>query len=250
MRLALRLACVSLAGLAIALLPAGCGGQTQGGGPGGDAEAGVGQETGIALEASTMLDTSTGSEAASEAGEGQVESGAADAHAPDAAPTPPPPDHHRPDDSQCRAPRAAGLCSMGPSSFSCSSDTQCADGGVNGRCTNVGPLPGCFCSYDQCQADSDCGAGMLCVCHESAYVYGGGNVCMPGNCRIDADCGPGGFCSPAHGTGGNCGGVNGYFCHTDRDMCRNDSDCSGFLPVCTWLAMYRLWDCRQPVLCQ
>jgi hypothetical protein len=165
----------------------------------------------------------------------------------------PVPMYHRPDDSQCTTPRGAGNCTStatGPA-FTCSSDGQCADGGINGRCTASGGGPaGCTCTYDGCQTDSDCGAGQLCVCHGSAYSYGG-NACMPGNCRVDSDCGAGGYCSPAHGTT-NCGYVSGYYCHTARDFCTNDSDCSNgaFPDVCTWSATDNRWECQMALLCE
>jgi hypothetical protein len=52
------------------------------------------------------------------------------------------------------------------------------------------------------------------------------NVCKQGNCRTDADCGAGGYCSPTLGSCGNYGGVVGYYCHTKRDTCVDDGDCT------------------------
>jgi hypothetical protein len=50
---------------------------------------------------------------------------------------------------------------------------------------------------------------------------------MKGNCRIDTDCGEGGFCSPSTAEScGNMSGVTGYWCHTSKDTCKNDSDCA------------------------
>jgi hypothetical protein len=151
------------------------------------------------------------------------------------------PANHRGDDSQCSAPRPAGNCSTpGGIASSCASDSDCTEGGANGRCTNSGGGPaGCFCTYDACTSDSACGAGQLCVCHDSAFSFGGG-TCMPGNCRVDADCGVGGYCSPSQGPNG-CGQVTGYYCHTAKDMCTNDSDCSGW--PCAWSSSDSRWEC-------
>jgi hypothetical protein len=152
------------------------------------------------------------------------------------------PTNHRPDDSQCQASRPAGNCSAVGTRYtlSCSSDSDCTDGGANGRCTNNGGGPaGCFCAYDACTTDVDCAAGQLCVCHDSAYAFGG-STCMPGNCRVDADCGAGGYCSPSQGPTG-CGLVTGYYCHTAKDRCTNDSDCSGW--PCPRSSSDSRWEC-------
>lgn len=107
------------------------------------------------------------------------------------------PMYHRPDAAQCAAPRPPGSCPGVGSD--CASDSDCTDGGANGRCSRNGiQSAGCTCTYDACQKDTDCAAGQLCVCHDSPYSWRG-NSCMAGNCRVDEDCGPGGYCSPAPG---------------------------------------------------
>jgi hypothetical protein len=50
----------------------------------------------------------------------------------------------------------------------------------------------------------------------------------------------------------NCGTATlGYFCHTSRDSCLDDSDCPGFTghlggpgPVCTFDTVDRVWECE------
>jgi hypothetical protein len=162
------------------------------------------------------------------------------------------PMNHRPDDSQCASARSAGTCTIGSMlpTFDCSSDTQCTDGGANGRCTNgAGGIASCLCTYDTCTVDTDCPSGQLCVCHGSDRAYGG-NTCMPGNCRVDSDCGQGGYCSPS--PGGACGYyVSGYYCHTSNDACVNDSDCSdsGLGKSCVWSKDDARWECQLVPIC-
>jgi hypothetical protein len=82
----------------------------------------------------------------------------------------------------------------------------------------------CSCTYDACVSDGDCKLGGPCVCRSN---LAGANTCLAGNCRVDADCGAGGSCSPTYDFG--CGhyiGIVGYFCHTPRDSCLDDSDCA------------------------
>jgi hypothetical protein len=86
---------------------------------------------------------------------------------------------------------------------------------------------------------------------------------------VDDDCGPGGFCSPSQvnvfcvcpstalcppgsatsfegsrqvpcACGDGCG--HGYFCHTDRDTCLDDTDC-GTQGTCNYDRLDRRWRC-------
>jgi hypothetical protein len=183
---------------------------------------------------------------------------ASDSGVPDAADTGVPdagddggrvPLNHRPDDSQCSQPAAAGNCMLAMG-FQCSKDSQCT-AGTNGRCVeNFGGVLTCQCTYDTCVHDTDCMAGDLCVCHGSAYTGGDGNTCMMGNCRVDSDCGAKGYCSPSHGTSG-CGGVTGYYCHTATDQCVDDTDCQGGQgpEVCAWSTASSRWQCQMELLC-
>jgi hypothetical protein len=73
---------------------------------------------------------------------------------------------------------------------------------------------------------------------------------VPGNCRIDADCGAGGYCSPSAGSD-SCGGLGGYYCHTPKDSCINDTDCSSNNPgqVCTFSTTDAHWECTEELVC-
>lgn len=108
----------------------------------------------------------------------------------------------------------------------CMNDADCTMG-MNGRCVVVG-FTMTKCSYDECAMDGDCGAASVCECRQS--TNDGANTCQRGNCKMDADC-PSGFCSPsALSLTFNCRmnvstGSFGYFCHSSKDECGNDSDC-------------------------
>ena len=187
------------------------------------------------------------------------------------------PANHRASDIQCAQPAAAGTCpgNMCPtslcssdggcadgggsgdcftsafSSSSCSSDSDCIDAGANGRCVEwLGPA-GCSCSYDSCAGDTDCPRGQTCACHGSPYMFGSGNWCVPGNCQVDGDCGTGGYCSPTPGLPCNMNGRDlycqglGYYCHTPKDECVDDSDCQGVgSPGCLYDQSAGYWKCE------
>jgi hypothetical protein len=133
----------------------------------------------------------------------------------------------------------------------CSSDAACADAGANGRCMNdQGGPAGCFCTADTCADDSACPSGQTCACHGSPYSVQG-NHCVPGDCRVDSDCGAGGWCSPSYDPSG-CGNLGGYYCHTPKDACTNDSDCSGGVQgpeLCGYDTAAGYWRCMQELLC-
>jgi hypothetical protein len=153
--------------------------------------------------------------------------------------------HHRPDDSQCRAPVPPGNCaSSGHANDpldTCTSDPACT-AGINGRCVFAqvgGPAHGCGCAYDTCTFDTDCPTGELCVCHQSPFTLVSGNFCNKGGCRVDADCGPGGYCSPSE----VCGFVQGHYCHGPTDTCIDDGDCPA-RSFCNYDAAMSAWGCR------
>jgi hypothetical protein len=72
---------------------------------------------------------------------------------------------------------------------------------------------------------------------------------MSGNCRVDSDC-AGGYCSPSPGL---CGTATGYYCHTAKDTCVNDSDCgkpsTSFENLCAWSAADGRWECTMMPIC-
>jgi hypothetical protein len=195
------------------------------------------------------------------------------------------PVNHRPSDAQCPSQRGAappfcagGTCTSQPYPYdaygltSCYSDSQCT-AGVNGRCfPGEGMVSAGGCSYDECFADSGCGARTPCICRSSS-TDNSANVCdVGGNCAVDSDCGPGGYCSPSMETcystnpeaeveGSNYGGPNPYYCHTASDLCINDSDCATLdagtattsscpqYTPCAYNAQDNRWECTQLFCC-
>ncbi len=158
------------------------------------------------------------------------------------------PDQHRPSGSLCPSQRSAvsttpkAGCSEADAFTECLLDSECP-GSNNGRCV-FGPHFACVsaCQYDDCYSDAEC-PGQACVCRADASSPGANYCDSAGNCRVDADCGEGGYCSPSLLGGGctclsaaycdppepgaacgdSCG--HGYFCHSARDGCLDDSDC-------------------------
>jgi len=181
------------------------------------------------------------------------------------------PASHRLATSVCPQERGAGgACSQS----GCTQDSDCTSG-ANGRCLQVlGPACQSYCSYDDCTGDSDCTGNTPCACRSSSSDTAANTCATESNCRVDADCGPGGFCSPSllgspcqcisesfcqPGSGGGCSetgpdGVTksvpcsctgncgpGYFCHTPKDSCVDDSDCAS--GKCNFEVTSKLWMC-------
>ena len=161
--------------------------------------------------------------------------------------------NHRPDDSACGQPAAAGDCPGGGGPpGNCDADQQCTSGS-DGRCIQqTGGIPtGCVCTYDACANDSACQTGQTCACHGSPYTYGNGNSCVPGDCRVDGDCGGGGgYCSPSYNVM-SCGALAGYYCHTPQDTCIDDTDCGSSQgpSVCSYSTATGSWQCHMQGLC-
>jgi hypothetical protein len=154
------------------------------------------------------------------------------------------PANHRAASSACPTQRGPGAAVEDGPFVTCDADVDCTMG-ANGRCVDncgVGGCPGLgtSCDYDHCFSDSDCEAGVPCICRPSADS-GAQNLCIGGgNCAVDSDCGPGGYCSlnaPTQWCGGR------YFCHTPCDECLDDSDCPTDVP-CMYFASVGYWSCK------
>jgi hypothetical protein len=170
----------------------------------------------------------------------------------------PAPSSHRDRGSSC-APSPVGpepgipnAGAAGAGAFACTTNEACSQR-AGGRCVYntgacgepcVATAPNSACVYDACAVDTDCPGGSVCICGQGGPVA---NECSPvGNCRVDADC-PSGYCSPSVD---GCGGFNGYFCHTAKDECNDDSDCvnSGLFAKCVVDPSSAAWKCA-PVGC-
>jgi hypothetical protein len=135
---------------------------------------------------------------------------------------PPEPKNHR---------AVVSPCGLPPMPKACATSADCPPmlkgAGVSGTCVTSGANK--VCDYNQCTSDGDCTGGKACSCWDQTFGYAhesNGSVCVASNCHTDKDCGPGGFCSPT--VDPECGvfyGVQGYYCHTCKDTCIDDSDC-------------------------
>lgn len=149
------------------------------------------------------------------------------------------PKNHRAASSTCteaRAPLTPGA-PTGGSGPSCKTDADCKDG-KNGRCGPMGRRWGC--SYDDCFVDTDCPAGNACECRGAGASEA--NTCKAGNCRTDADCN-GNYCSPSLSNCGHLFGTFGYFCHSRKDECTDDSDCGGVAGACRYIGQGGYFKC-------
>jgi hypothetical protein len=161
----------------------------------------------------------------------------------------------------CMDPPPPGHTVQGPATSPCYQDSDC-DAGLNPRCyteaREVGSSVALYnaCASDSCITDSDCGDGGVCNCRDPDLDNT--NVCLTGNCRIDSDCGPHGYCSPSGlselsacaadfvSLVGHCLCVeSGFYCHTPRDQCIDDTDCSdsGAIP-CAFNRNAGFWQCN------
>ena len=191
------------------------------------------------------------------------------------------PSHHRQAGTTCPQERGSGsvyanTCQPGIVANPCAQDADCKEG-TNGRCVPAFRLD-CAgqCRYDGCFGDPDCPAGQPCACRASAADSAANSCLTGGNCRTDGDCGPCGFCSPSLvgifcgctseafckpdagacyvgdsrepsgwrpvpcSCGDSCG--HAYFCHTPRDTCVDDSDCTGN-STCNFDLPSQTWTC-------
>jgi hypothetical protein len=166
----------------------------------------------------------------------------------DAAADAPPrvPELHRPTPEVCPGtrPPSGGCDSVDPPSDECHADSDCMQGGRDGRCLPYSFYSTCICVYDGCYQDSECAAGHVCQCQDD------GNYCISAECAVDADCGPAGFCSrPIIEPGcGISGAYGGWSCHTAADSCLDNSDCNPG-SYCVKVIATGRWECRQLSFC-
>ncbi|MEQ1504414.1 MAG: hypothetical protein ABMB14_19390 [Myxococcota bacterium] len=157
-----------------------------------------------------------------------------DADADSDADTDPPTLDHRPEAPVCgeRPLPAEPTCPAGDTGSSCAVHADCT-AGPSGTCILGGPdyNPTCFCTYDTCYSDADCGGGAVCACADDPRFDQPTNTCLASSgCRVDADCASG-LCQANHGF--NCGTagpgivvpISDWQCATADDTCNGDEDC-------------------------
>lgn len=133
----------------------------------------------------------------------------------------------------------------------CTTHAECT-AGKNGRCLG-NSHDGWRCTYDACLSDTQCGGSSVCEC-EGGF-RSDHNVCLKSECQLDSDCkgasaacGAIGFCSPSLGSCGHYAKAVGYFCHTPKDECTDDTDCAGNgqfgqKPYCSFDSAVGHWKC-------
>ena len=146
---------------------------------------------------------------------------------------------------------AAEPCPTDTTKADCSGGcaAACTDG-ANGRCMQG--IHTCACRYDACVVAADCGPGKSCSCRTKVLDARGSNLCIDSNCDVDADCGSTttGYCSPTFDT--VCGpfdGVIGWYCHTPKDTCVDDAECTagGKIGYCAFVKAKAHWECAYAV---
>jgi hypothetical protein len=215
-----------------------------GGGEGGTRGSGgmIGQ--GGALSAGGVRSLGGATAAAGTTGHGGVVgSGGAAGGATGTVVSPRTPVAHRPEAQSCQGAYAPAE-PYDPQYGECKKHADCTDG-TNGKCVNgIGAAwQRYFCVYDLCATDGDCDPGKVCYCES-----GSARCLSLGNCRTDADCGGGatGYCSPS--SGWDCGGyhtIDSYYCHTPKDTCIENTDCTG-RDYCSYDVLDGRWKCTSP----
>ncbi|MBN1656700.1 MAG: hypothetical protein JXA30_23205 [Deltaproteobacteria bacterium] len=120
----------------------------------------------------------------------------------------------------------------------------------------------------ECESDSDCPAGKVCICdvgagedrqptvYNTVYIASAGphNFCVSAECTGAADCG-GWACGMSEAINewvngkGICQGVsNGFYCRSSRDDCFSDLDCESN-ERCAYGSEDGRWVCKLPPSC-
>jgi hypothetical protein len=104
----------------------------------------------------------------------------------------------------------------------------------------------CF-EQPQCDEDSQCETGSTCAC-AGVFAVGSSfataislNQCVPAECRSDSDCGA---YSCGLSQSNPCGGLDGFYCHSESDECARHSDCGSLDRLCAYDTDARGWHCK------
>jgi hypothetical protein len=150
-------------------------------------------------------------------------------------------------------PRLTVPACKNPGAGACATDKDC---GVGEACGADPELASCQC-YSVCSSDSDCDSDEACLCALSpvkldngggAYVAATMDLCVPAECRVHSDC-LSEECAAALSACGSGGDVIGFYCRTDNDECRMNSDCSTG-DVCTYSPAKNAWACMPGKVCE
>ncbi len=120
----------------------------------------------------------------------------------------------------------------------CGPGQSCVDYFGNGYC-------GCLA---QCNQDSDCGAGEICLCAGGApglSQLSQTNLCVPADCTVERECAGEHRCKVSRA---GCGNVHSVHCTTPSDDCDTAEDCARL--YCAWDDVDELWTCDPGVICE
>jgi hypothetical protein len=135
----------------------------------------------------------------------------------------------------------------------------CPEGGPE-DCGSVGACqPGescvdsfgyCYCMA-QCNQDSDCQSGQICLCaagipaEDGRASWNALNRCVPADCADDCECPDGLRCRVSDDI---CSSPEALHCTTPADDCQAASDCK--TNYCRYDEVEELWTCDSPAICE
>jgi hypothetical protein len=144
-------------------------------------------------------------------------------------------EHHHP-------PCAVGGAEDCGSEGACQPGESCVDYYSTGSCTCLA----------QCNQDSDCQTGQICLCaggipkQDGRLSWNDINRCVPADCADDCECPDGLRCKVSDDL---CGAPEALFCTTPADDCQTSSDCSGD-DYCHYDPVEELWTCDSLAVCE
>ena len=121
---------------------------------------------------------------------------------------------------------------------------ECAAGTVCGLAPGGSWNLGCVC-LPVCGSDSDCAADQACLCASERAATSNMDLCVTAYCRTGADC-HSGECGASPSP---CGDLFGFYCRSDLDDCRVDSDCGSKQQLCAFDTGKGRWACVARASC-
>ncbi len=129
----------------------------------------------------------------------------------------------------------------------CGFDGACQPGE---SCVDYSGSGSCYC-LAQCNQDSDCQRGQICLCaagipkQDGRLAWNGINRCVPADCADGCECPDGQGCKVSHSA---CFSPEALHCTTAGDDCQANSDCK--TDYCRYDEVEELWTCDSPAVCE